>query len=276
MIDYIAFCFKLPAFFQIGHPIYSSKMVRFRMGHCKLPRPSESFITDDDDNQAVIADENYIWTYTSPEFFMLQENKLQTFKLPHPALCIGGVVKIELLGRVQKQATDDRYYICVCHAQVVGRSLSPVFMVDINDSAGYSILKHLPEAKNLSVEEVMQDSASDSQEWKDALASYRETGHLATALMNVLHEGAAHPAQDAQGDAPHFPHGAALLQEIQAMQGDANLMQQLQVDAQLLYLLQDGVLQLQDDVLQDEDGLQAMDEDDDADGGGVSDNDPFA
>ncbi|KAF7062476.1 hypothetical protein CFC21_069071 [Triticum aestivum] len=264
------------AFFQIGHPIYSSKMVRFRMGHCKLPRPSESFITDDDDNQAVIADENYIWTYTSPEFFMLQENKLQTFKLPHPALCIGGVVKIELLGRVQKQATDDRYYICVCHAQVVGRSLSPVFMVDINDSAGYSILKHLPEAKNLSVEEVMQDSASDSQEWKDALASYRETGHLATALMNVLHEGAAHPAQDAQGDAPHFPHGAALLQEIQAMQGDANLMQQLQVDAQLLYLLQDGVLQLQDDVLQDEDGLQAMDEDDDADGGGVSDNDPFA
>lgn len=72
MIDYIAFCFKLPAFFQIGHPIYSSKMVRFRMGHCKLPRRSESFITDDDDNQAVIADENYIWTYTSPEFLMFQ------------------------------------------------------------------------------------------------------------------------------------------------------------------------------------------------------------
>jgi hypothetical protein len=150
-----------------------------------------------------------------------------------------------------------------------------VFMVNINDSAGYAILEHLPEAKNLPAEEVMQDSASDSQEWKDALASYREMRHLAT-LMNVLHEGPVHPAQDPQGDAPHFPHGEALLQEIQAMQGDANLMQQLQVDAQLLYLLQDGVLQLQDDVLQDEDGLQAMEEDDADDGGGVSDNDPFA
>nr|BAJ85190.1 predicted protein [Hordeum vulgare subsp. vulgare] len=251
------------AFFQIGHPIYSSKMVRFRMGHCKLPRRSESFITDDDDNQAVIADENYIWTYTSPEFLMFQENKLQTFKLPRPVLCIGGVVKIELLGRVQKQATDDRYYICVCHAQVVGRSLSPVFMVDINDSGGNAILKHLPEAKNLTVTEVVQDSATDSQEWKDALASYREMRHLVT-LMNVLQEGPAHPAQDLHGDGD----GDALLQEIQEMQGDANLLQQLQVDAQLLYLLQDGVLQLQD-----EDGLQAMEEDDD---GGVSDNDPFA
>lgn len=147
-------------------------------------------------------------------------------------------------------------------------------MVNINDSAGYAILKYLPGAENLTTAEVMQDSATDSQEWKDALASYREMRHLAT-LMNVLHEGPAHPPQDLQGDAPHLLHGDALLQEIQEMQGDANLMQQLQVDAQLLYLLQDGVLQLQDDVLQDEDGLQAMEEDD-ADGGGVSDNDPFA
>jgi hypothetical protein len=42
------------------------------MGHCKLPRGSESFVTEEDENQAVIADENYLWTYTSPEFPMLQ------------------------------------------------------------------------------------------------------------------------------------------------------------------------------------------------------------
>jgi hypothetical protein len=42
---------------------------------------------------------------------IFQENVLQSFKLPHPVLCIGGVVKVELLGRVQKQAMDGLYYI---------------------------------------------------------------------------------------------------------------------------------------------------------------------
>lgn len=172
------------AFFQIGNPIYSSRMVRFRMGHCKLPRGSESFVTDEDENQAVIADENYVWTYTSPEFPMLQENSLQSFKLPRPVLCIGGIVKIELLGRVQKQATDDRYYICVCHAQVVGRSLSPVLMVDISDCGSRSVLKYLPAARDLCSEALMQDKAQDSLEWHALLDRYRQMRHL--AIMNVL------------------------------------------------------------------------------------------
>ncbi|KAL5219031.1 hypothetical protein ABZP36_019715 [Zizania latifolia] len=99
------------AYFQLGNPIYSSKEVRFWMGHSKLPHGLEHFVMDEDDNLMAIADENYVWTYTSPEFPMLQENVLQSFKLPHPVLCIGGIVKVELLGRVQKQAVDDRYYI---------------------------------------------------------------------------------------------------------------------------------------------------------------------
>jgi hypothetical protein len=61
-----------PAYFQLGHPIYSPKAVRIRMGHSKLPPGSESFVTYDDENMEVIADENYVWTYTSPEFPMLQ------------------------------------------------------------------------------------------------------------------------------------------------------------------------------------------------------------
>lgn len=40
-----------------------------------------------------------------------QERSLQKFQLPEPALCIGGYLKIELLGRVQKQEMDDKYYI---------------------------------------------------------------------------------------------------------------------------------------------------------------------
>lgn len=42
---------------------------------------------------------------------MKQENRLQKFKLPEPALCIGGILQIELLGRVQKQEMDGLYYI---------------------------------------------------------------------------------------------------------------------------------------------------------------------
>uniref|UniRef100_A0A453NJ88 Uncharacterized protein n=1 Tax=Aegilops tauschii subsp. strangulata TaxID=200361 RepID=A0A453NJ88_AEGTS len=60
------------AFFQDGDPIYSSKMVRFRMGHYKLPRGSETFVMDDYENKMVNADEKYTWTYTSPAFPMLQ------------------------------------------------------------------------------------------------------------------------------------------------------------------------------------------------------------
>ncbi|KAL6660282.1 hypothetical protein ACP70R_002404 [Stipagrostis hirtigluma subsp. patula] len=172
------------AYFQHGHPIYSSKAVRIRTGHSKLPPGSESFVTHMDENKRVIADENYVWTYTSPEFPMLQENVLQSFKLPRPVLCIGGVVKIELLGRIQKQATDDRYYICVCHAQVLGRSLSPVFMVDISDPAGYSILKYLPAVRNLCAEDIIPDDAEDSLEWHSLVARYRQMKHL--AMMNVL------------------------------------------------------------------------------------------
>jgi hypothetical protein len=42
------------------------------MGHYKLPCESKSFVSDGYENQAAIADENYVWTYTSLEFPMLQ------------------------------------------------------------------------------------------------------------------------------------------------------------------------------------------------------------
>jgi hypothetical protein len=44
------------------------------MSHCNFPRESESFVSDGDENPAANADENYVWTYTSPEFPMLQES----------------------------------------------------------------------------------------------------------------------------------------------------------------------------------------------------------
>uniref|UniRef100_A0A0A9D7Y6 Uncharacterized protein n=1 Tax=Arundo donax TaxID=35708 RepID=A0A0A9D7Y6_ARUDO len=111
------------AFFQYGDPIYSPQYVRFQMGYPKSPLRPEQFVSDENEGQ-LTADVNYIWTYTSPEFPMLQENILQSFKLPCPVLCIGGVVKVELLGRIQKQAMDGLYYICVSHVEILGNPLS--------------------------------------------------------------------------------------------------------------------------------------------------------
>ncbi|XP_037465237.1 F-box protein At4g00755-like [Triticum dicoccoides] len=111
------------AFFQHGDPIYSPKSIRVQMGYPRSPLRPEALVCDENEGQ-LIDDRNYVWTYTSPEFPMLQENVLQSFKLPHPVLCIGGVVKVELLGRVQKQAIDGLYYICISHVQIVGKALS--------------------------------------------------------------------------------------------------------------------------------------------------------
>ncbi|GLJ35997.1 hypothetical protein SUGI_0722010 [Cryptomeria japonica] len=105
------------AYFQRGYPIYSSNAVRFRFGYCR------SNIEDVD----MFKSNNkfdYVWMYVSPEYTMQQADILQSFKLPRPVLCIGGILQVELLGRVQTQETDKLYYICVCHVHVVGRPLT--------------------------------------------------------------------------------------------------------------------------------------------------------
>ncbi|KAI3498330.1 hypothetical protein L1887_34102 [Cichorium endivia] len=116
------------ASFQMDFPIYSSRYVRFKMGHPK----SWSEIDHDFMESQECADDKFVWTYTSQMFPMAQENRLQRFKLPEPVVCIGGFLQIEFIGRVQKQAVDGKYYICVAHLQAIGRRLSPAFSVEIS------------------------------------------------------------------------------------------------------------------------------------------------
>lgn len=133
------------AFFQSGLPIYSAKAVRFRFGHVKHVMDLRSGL--DGESHYGSAKETFIWTYTSPEFSMAQENYLQKFKLPEPVLCIGGILQIELLGRVQRQETDALFYICVSHVQVIGRALSPSFDIKILEPSWEFILKCNHQAK---------------------------------------------------------------------------------------------------------------------------------
>ncbi|CAI9259676.1 unnamed protein product [Lactuca saligna] len=134
------------AYFQFGFPIYSAKAVRFRLGHLKPAYEIENDMKDESTAALRFIRDNVVWTYTSPSFPMAQESRLQRFKLPEPALCIGGILQIELLGRVQKQEMDEKYYICVSHVQVVGRPLSPAFDADIMDPSGKCTLKYYSDA----------------------------------------------------------------------------------------------------------------------------------
>ncbi|KAH1233712.1 F-box protein [Glycine max] len=79
------------------------------------------------------------------DILTLQENRLQKFKLPEPVLCIGGVLLVELLGRVQKQEMDELFYICISHVQAMGRSISPEFDVKIHHPSGKCTLKYCPQ-----------------------------------------------------------------------------------------------------------------------------------
>ncbi|KAK6132125.1 hypothetical protein DH2020_034116 [Rehmannia glutinosa] len=113
------------------HP-FQAKAVRFQIGHPKVPLDLESDERDELLEVQHFSDDEFVWTYSSPEFPMVQENRLQTFKLPEPVLCIGGILKVELLGR---------HHQC----QAIGRTLSPAFDVEMIDEWGKCTLKYDPE-----------------------------------------------------------------------------------------------------------------------------------
>ncbi|CAA3000513.1 F-box At4g00755-like isoform X5 [Olea europaea subsp. europaea] len=145
------------AFFQSGKPTYSAKSVRFRINYPKSPQDVAMQLRRRPHLKP--ADDMFEWTYTSPEFPMTQENRLQPFKLPEPVLCMGGYLQIELLGRVQRQEMDGLFYICVDHVRVLGRPLYPAFDVVIIAPRGKLLLKYNPMAfssvlKSVSIDEI--------------------------------------------------------------------------------------------------------------------------
>ncbi|KAK9757990.1 hypothetical protein RND81_01G199100 [Saponaria officinalis] len=136
------------AFFQAHSPIYSAKAVRFRMGYRKWRDYDEILKEEEEDGDfsnscrgLPFDDEDFVWTYTSKEFPMAQENRLQNFKLPEPVLFTGGFVQIELLGRVQRQELDGLFYIRVAYVQIIGRPLALVFHITpLEPSGTYSMM----------------------------------------------------------------------------------------------------------------------------------------
>ncbi|GJN36675.1 hypothetical protein PR202_gb25557 [Eleusine coracana subsp. coracana] len=183
------------AFFQDGMPIYSSQSVCFRFGCPKSPLRPEDLVSDENEGK-LTADNNYIWTYTSREFPMLQRNRLQSFKLPRSVLCIGGVVKVEFHGRIQKQAADDLYYICVSNVQILGTPLSSEFGAAPCENG--LVLKYCPDPDQIRCSEL----SGSLSKWRYIEARFWQqvTGHgiqlnqelanrlLGPALQSVVEE----------------------------------------------------------------------------------------
>ncbi|XP_022735228.1 F-box protein At4g00755-like [Durio zibethinus] len=141
------------AYFHIGYPIYSAKSVRFRMGHIK-----SSMENHVDDSYQDSGNDKFVWTYTSQEFPMAQENHLQCFKLPDPILCIGGILQIELLERVQG-CWNGLFYICVSNVQAMGRPLSPAFGIQILEPPEKFVLEALSHAQPTLPEQTSSESS---------------------------------------------------------------------------------------------------------------------
>eukprot|EP00250_Pteridium_aquilinum_P012989 c21064_g1_i1 orf=223-1359(-) len=138
------------ATFQRGNPIYSARMIRFRIGYSRSARPRWSGLFDCILHTPQKADmDGYVWTYVSPTFPMAQENTVQTFRLPKPTLCIGGIFQVEFMGRVQSQEADGLYYICISHVHVTGRPLSD-FKFEGTNADGQFVLKHLTQKEKSS------------------------------------------------------------------------------------------------------------------------------
>ncbi|KAK2078552.1 hypothetical protein QBZ16_003392 [Prototheca wickerhamii] len=127
------------AWFQPGAPIYAPQFVRFRVGGAMLfdpgnwqlgptwlpPAPPEPPQADDPGGWDAGGG-----TWESP-LFPVDPNSAadQLFELPQPVLCVGGLLVIELIGKVKQQLQDNLFYVCLSYVHVKGRPIAG-FAVD--------------------------------------------------------------------------------------------------------------------------------------------------
>ncbi|XP_051124496.1 F-box protein At4g00755-like [Andrographis paniculata] len=135
-----------------GDLIFSASSVRFKMGQASFPRSLNINVANLPLNH--INDEWCTWRYTSPEFPMEQRYELQTFKLPEPVLCVGGFLKVELIGMAERDTEDNMYYHRLMSVNIYGHSLKPAFdvrtteggemQVTCNASEVHNVLRRIP------------------------------------------------------------------------------------------------------------------------------------
>ncbi|KAL3814872.1 hypothetical protein ACJIZ3_016140 [Penstemon smallii] len=160
-------------FWEPGSPVYSAKCVRFKLGH---PKSAADFYIDVRTLQKPCVDK-YVWTYTSPEFPMTQESCMQQFKLPEPVVCIGGLLLVELLGRVQKEEINGLFYICLGHVRALGRPLGPAFNLEMFPS-GELLLRYCPDAIDSVLQSFPGEGTNNSLGFVDIARGLHQIGEV--------------------------------------------------------------------------------------------------
>jgi hypothetical protein len=80
------------------------------------------------------------WRWISPELYhVAKEDRLQTIEIP-PTLCVGGYIRLDLIGRTQRQEVDGLYYTCLGHVTCLGKPLHRLIygMVNYDNGCGHS------------------------------------------------------------------------------------------------------------------------------------------
>jgi hypothetical protein len=94
-------------------PLYSPQRCRVQLS------PVEPLSPDGWADEVAVA-AGCVWEHTSDAMPVANLNEMQTLTLPKPVLCFGGMLRIVLEGRVERQAADDLYYVCICRATALG------------------------------------------------------------------------------------------------------------------------------------------------------------
>ncbi|KAL4857055.1 F-box protein [Chlorella vulgaris] len=83
------------------------------------------------------------WTWESPAYATESQDVLQRFPIP-PTLCVGGYLRVKLVGRQQRQAGNEAFYTCVSHLRALGTplhnfQLQPPQLDDVEPRTGWQL-----------------------------------------------------------------------------------------------------------------------------------------
>jgi hypothetical protein len=110
--------FQAPLHGDPTRPLYAPSRLRVQVN------PMAALNADGwSDDVLIASDVVKEWAYTSDAFPVQPRNELQTFWLPKPVFCVGGMLRIVLEGRIEQQEADGEYYVCICRATALGQPL---------------------------------------------------------------------------------------------------------------------------------------------------------
>ncbi|KAI8104162.1 hypothetical protein M9435_006688 [Picochlorum sp. BPE23] len=145
-------------------------------------------------------------TWTSPQYDIRNEDKLQSFDIPG-ILCIGGYLRIDLIGRNSRQEIDNKYYTCLGRVCITGHPL-PGFYADFSKQNNWKYgfdpaNRQLFSGEKLGYETLYDDSSSESEMYT--------TQHQFNAFLDSLENIPEPNERELQASLDRFHRGGVFI-----------------------------------------------------------------